>query len=112
MPDGGLRVTDFKTGNESSLTDPLDGGTPAAATALRPRRRSRSSPASSTPTPPTRLRPRPAICYVREAKATSKPVPLDPALIAEFETYVARWLAEIADGRFVATTASTQRTTA
>ncbi|MGZ4769333.1 MAG: hypothetical protein ACXVLX_11755, partial [Ilumatobacteraceae bacterium] len=39
---------------------------------------------------------------VRDASATPKPVALDASLIAEFEAHVAHWLAEIADGRFIA----------
>ena len=41
------------------------------------------------------------ICTCAMRKATSRPVELDAALIAEFEAYVGRWLDEIADGRFV-----------
>ena len=100
MPDGGLRVTDFKTGNLSSLTDPLNGGTrlqlPLYARAADHDRSSLVGSADAD-APPATAR----YLLVRDAKATSRPVPLDPALIAEFETYVAHWLAEITAGRFV-----------
>jgi hypothetical protein len=104
MPDGGLRVTDFKTGTVSSLTDPLNGGNrlqlPLYARAADHDRASLVGPdaTDATDPPPATAR----YLLVRDASATPKPVPLDPALIAEFEAYVARWLAEIADGRFVA----------
>ena len=101
MPDGGLRVTDFKTGPLSSLTDVLDGGgrlqLPMYARAADHDRPSLVGP-DPTDAPPATAR----YLLVREAQATSRPVPLDAALIAEFEAYVARWLAEIANGHFVA----------
>ena len=100
MPDGSLRVTDFKTGVLSSLTDPLNGGgrlqLPLYARAADQDRPVLVDPQPSD-APPATAR----YLLVREAKATPRAVPLDPALIAEFESYVARWLAEIAAGRFV-----------
>ena len=100
MPDGSLRVTDFKTGVLSSLTDPLNGGgrlqLPLYARAAD---QDRPMLVDSQPTdaPPATAR----YLLVREAKATPRVVPLDPALITEFESYVARWLAQITAGHFV-----------
>ena len=101
MPDGGLRVTDFKTGTLTSLTDVLDGGgrlqLPLYARAADHDRPSLvGSGAADAPRATARY------LLVRDAKATPKPVPLEPALIAEFEAYVTHWLAEIAAGRFIA----------
>ena len=42
MPDGGLRVTDFKTGKVTSVTNPLERWPAPAAAVVRPCRRSRS----------------------------------------------------------------------
>ena len=44
MPDGGLRVTDFKTSAAASVQQRAGGWPPPAAAALRPRCRSRSRP--------------------------------------------------------------------
>jgi len=100
MPDGGLRVTDFKTGVLSSLTDALNGGgrlqLPLYARAADQDRPILVDPQVADPPPATAR-----YLLVREAKATPRAMPLDPTLIAEFESYVARWLAEIAAGRFV-----------
>ncbi|MGZ4739332.1 MAG: PD-(D/E)XK nuclease family protein [Ilumatobacteraceae bacterium] len=101
MPDGGLRVTDFKTGNVSSLTDPLNGGgrlqLPLYARAADHDRADLIGP-DAPEGPPATAR----YLLVRDASATPKPVALDASLIAEFEAHVAHWLAEIADGRFIA----------
>jgi hypothetical protein len=99
MPGGGLRVTDFKTGAKSTLKDVLDGGRklqlPLYARAAD-HDRAMLTGEEPVDTPPATAR----YLYVREARAEARPVALDPTLIAEFEAYVARWLAEIAGGRF------------
>ncbi|HEX2783115.1 MAG TPA: PD-(D/E)XK nuclease family protein [Ilumatobacteraceae bacterium] len=99
MADGGLRVTDFKTGAKSTLRDVLDGGRklqlPLYARAADHDRAALVDDASAdAPAATARY------LYVREAKAEARQVPLDPALIAEFESYVSRWLGEIAGGQF------------
>ena len=58
MPDGGLRVTDFKTGAPSSLNDRLGRRSPVAAAAVRPRCRSGSPRSWSTRNPAMRHPPR------------------------------------------------------
>ncbi|HSB85141.1 MAG TPA: PD-(D/E)XK nuclease family protein, partial [Ilumatobacteraceae bacterium] len=101
MPDGGLRVTDYKTGaNIGPTRNVLDSGRslqlPLYARAadhdgqlLTGQDRADAPPATAR------------YLQVRDAKATSRPVNLDPALIVEFEAYVERWLSEIAAGYFV-----------
>lgn len=100
MPDGGLRVTDFKTGAPVSLKDILDSGRrlqlPLYARAADHDRMVLTGEPTPAGAPAATAR----YLHVRDAKATPKPVPLDPALIVQFEAYVARWLAEIAAGRF------------
>ena len=100
MPDGGLRVTDFKTGLLSSLTDPLNGGG-RLQLPLYARAADQDRPVLVDPQPASAPPATARYLLVREAKAAPRAMPLDPALIAEFEAYVARWLAEIAAGRFV-----------
>ena len=100
MPDGGLRVTDFKTGLLSSLTDPLNGGG-RLQLPLYARAADQDRPVLVDPQPASAPPATARYLLVREAKATPRAMPLDPALIAEFEMYVARWLAEITAGRFV-----------
>ncbi len=99
MPDGGLRVTDFKTSAAISLRNVLDDGRrlqlPLYARAAD-HDRALLTGDEGVGAPPATAR----YLHVRDAKATSRPVPLDAVLIAEFEAYVQRWLAEIAEGRF------------
>ena len=70
MPDGGLRVTDFKTSAAASVKNALDGRPPAAAAAVRPRRRpgsrraDRRRPAPMSPPATARY------LHVRDGKAT------------------------------------------
>ncbi len=100
MPDGGLRVTDFKTGASKSLRNVLDDGRrlqlPLYARAADHDRVALTGD-HRVGLPPATAR----YLEVRDARATSRPIVLDAALIADFEAYVARWLAEIATGRFV-----------
>jgi PD-(D/E)XK nuclease superfamily/Exodeoxyribonuclease V, gamma subunit len=100
MPDGGLRVTDFKTGAAQSVKNPLTNGTtlqlPMYARAADQDRALLTTDARGD-APAATVR----YLHVRDAAATPRPVPLDAALIAEFEGYVQRWLDEIAEGRFV-----------
>ncbi|MEP7111699.1 MAG: PD-(D/E)XK nuclease family protein [Ilumatobacteraceae bacterium] len=100
MPDGGLRVTDFKTGLPESVKNPLaDGRTlqlPLYARAAdQDRALLTSVERDGAPAATARY------LHVRDAKATPRAVPLDVTLIAEFEAYVQRWLDEIANGHFV-----------
>jgi RecB family exonuclease len=99
MPDGGLRVTDFKTGVVKSLNNPLEGGRklqlPLYARAAD-HDRAILTGGDSTDAPVATAR----YLQIREARATSRPVALDAELIVEFETYVRRWLDEIEAGRF------------
>jgi PD-(D/E)XK nuclease superfamily len=100
LPDGGLRVTDFKTGVVGSVRNPLaDGRTlqlPLYARAADQDRAALTT-AAAVDAPAATAR----YLQVRDARATPHPVPLDATLIAEFEAYVQRWLDEIADGHFV-----------
>jgi hypothetical protein len=99
LADGGLRVTDFKTGKAVSLTNPLDDGhrlqLPLYARAADLDRAvlvggdSEGLPAATA-----------RYLHVRDASATPKSLEITPQLIAEFEGYVRRWLDDIAAGRF------------
>jgi ATP-dependent helicase/nuclease subunit B len=99
MADGGLRVTDFKTGVVKSVSNPLEGGRklqlPLYARAAD---HDRAILTGDNPTDAPAATAR--YLQIRDAKATSRPVPLDAELIAEFETYVRRWLDEIEAGWF------------
>jgi ATP-dependent helicase/DNAse subunit B len=100
MPDGGLRVTDFKTGVVGSVRNALaDGRSLQLPLYARAADQDRASMSTSAPAGAPAATAR--YLQVRDAKATPRPVPLDTALIAEFEAYVRRWLDEIADGHFV-----------
>ncbi|HEY7625780.1 MAG TPA: PD-(D/E)XK nuclease family protein, partial [Ilumatobacteraceae bacterium] len=101
MADGGLRVTDYKTGASVGPTkNVLDSGRglqlPLYARAADHDGQLLTG-LDRTGAPPATAR----YLQVRDAKATSRPVNLDPALIVEFEAYVERWLSEIAVGHFV-----------
>jgi hypothetical protein len=100
MPDGGLRVTDFKTSKATSVTNVLEDGRRLqlplyARAADRDRFVLTGHTHSEAPVATARY------LHVRDASATSRPVSLDAPLIAQFEAYVRRWLDEIAHGRFV-----------
>ena len=100
MPDGGLRVTDFKTSRATSVRNVLEDGhrlqLPLYARAAdRDRALLTGDNQPNAPVATARY------LHVREAAATSRPVVLDAPLIAQFEAYVRRWLDEIAEGRFV-----------
>jgi hypothetical protein len=99
LPDGGLRVTDFKTGKAFSLTNPLDDGhrlqLPLYARAAdQDRAMLVGDDSDGFPAATARY------LHVRDASATAKSLELTPQLIAEFEAYVRRWLDDIAAGRF------------
>ncbi len=100
MPDDGLRVTDFKTGAVVSLKDALDEGRrlqlPLYARAADHDRALLTGEQGTGASPATAR-----YLHIRDAKATPRPVTLDAALIAEFETYVAHLLADIGAGRFI-----------
>ncbi|HVE19992.1 MAG TPA: PD-(D/E)XK nuclease family protein, partial [Ilumatobacteraceae bacterium] len=100
MPDGGLRVTDFKTSKASSMRNVLEDGRRLqlplyARAADRDRTLLTGDHRPDAPVATARY------LHVRDAAATSRPVVLDAPLIAQFEAYVRRWLDEIAEGRFV-----------
>jgi hypothetical protein len=100
MPDGGLRVTDYKTGAAGSLRDLLDEGRRLqlplyARAADHDRVLLTGSPADGASPATARY------LHIRDAKATPRPVALDAPLIAEFEDYVAHLLADIGEGRFI-----------
>lgn len=100
MPDGGLRVTDFKTSRATSVRNVLEDGRRLqlplyARAADRDRTLLAGDGLSSAPPATARY------LHVRDAAATSRPVALDAPLIAQFEAYVRRWLDEIAEGRFI-----------
>jgi ATP-dependent helicase/DNAse subunit B len=96
---GGLRVTDFKTGQVGSLANPLGDGLrlqlPLYARAADQDRATLVG--DDTDGPPSATA---RYLQVRDATATSKSMELTPALIAEFEGYVRRWLDQISAGRF------------
>jgi RecB family exonuclease len=100
MPDGSLRVTDFKTSIAASVKTALEEGRrlqlPLYARAADQDRAQLTSD-SRADLPPATAR----YLHVRDGKATPRPVELDADLIAEFEAYVGRWLSEIAAGHFV-----------
>jgi RecB family exonuclease len=100
MPDGSLRVTDFKTSAAASVKNVLEDGRrlqlPLYARAADHDRAGLTGD-NRTDVPPATAR----YLHVRDGKATPRPVELHADLIAEFEAYVARWLMEIADGHFV-----------
>ena len=100
LADGGLRVTDFKTGRATSIRNVLDDGRrlqlPLYARAAD-RDRTLLAGDSQPGSPAATAR----YLHVRDGSATSRPVALDAPLIAQFEAYVRCWLDEIADGRFI-----------
>ena len=100
MPDGGLRVTDFKTSKATSVSNVLEDGRRLqlplyARAADHDRAVLTGHDQADAPAATARY------LHVRDASATSRPVALDAPLIAEFEAYVRRWLDEIDAGRFV-----------
>jgi PD-(D/E)XK nuclease superfamily len=100
LPDGSLRVTDFKTSVAASVKNVLDGGRrlqlPLYARAADHDRALLAGDArADAPTATARY------LHVRDGKAVSKEIELHADLIAEFEGYVKRWLGEIAEGHFV-----------
>ena len=100
MPDHGLRVTDFKTGAAVSMKNPLDDGRrlqlPLYARAADHDRAILTGDGGAAASPATAR-----YLYVRDAKATPRSIELTQPLIAEFEAYVVRLLAEIGAGRLV-----------
>jgi hypothetical protein len=100
MPDGSLRVTDFKTSAVASVKNALEDGRrlqlPLYARAADQDRAGLTRD-NRTDVPSATAR----YLHVRDGKATPRPVELDADLIAEFEAYVRRWLGEIADGHFI-----------
>ncbi|MEP7046237.1 MAG: PD-(D/E)XK nuclease family protein [Ilumatobacteraceae bacterium] len=104
MPDGGLRVTDFKTGKAASVRNVLENGRklqlPLYARAADHDRAvllGDRPVATVVDPPPATAR----YLHVRDAKANARVVELDPELIAQFEAFVERWLDEIATGNFI-----------
>ena len=99
LPDGSLRVTDFKTSAPVSMKNALDGGRrlqlPLYARAADQDRVALTGDDRVDVSPATAR-----YLHVRDGKAVPREVELTPALIAEFEAYVARWLSEIIEGRF------------
>jgi len=100
MPDGGLRVTDFKTSRATSVRNVLEDGRRLqlplyARAADRDRALLTGHNQPDAPVATARY------LHVRDAAATSRPVELDAPLVAQFEEYVRRWLDEIAEGRFI-----------
>jgi RecB family exonuclease len=117
MPDGSLRVTDFKTGKASiRKDDALEGGRKlqlplyslaadqhrvelfAAAGEVDPYTPTSRDPAAMqlALTPATSVR----YLEIRDGKAVGRPLPLDTELRAAFEAQVARLLGEIGGGHF------------
>jgi ATP-dependent helicase/DNAse subunit B len=99
LPDGTLRVTDFKTSAVVSMRNALDDGRRLqlplyARAAEQDRLVLTGDDRADAPAATARY------LHVRDGKAVGREVALDPALIAEFEAYVARWLGEIIEGRF------------
>ncbi len=99
LPDGSLRVTDFKTSAAVSMRNALDDGRrlqlPLYARAADQDRATLTGDGRPD-APPATAR----YLHVRDGKAVEREIVLEPALIAEFEAYVARWLSEIIEGRF------------
>ena len=100
MPDGRLRVTDFKTSAPVSVTNALDGGRrlqlPLYARAADEARAELVAD-DGTDAPAATAR----YLHVRDGKAIPREIALDAGLIAEFEAYVTCWLDQIAAGNFV-----------
>jgi hypothetical protein len=99
LPDGSLRVTDFKTSAPISMRNALDDGRrlqlPLYARAVDQDRATLIG--DDRPDAP---RATARYLHVRDGKAVARQVELEPGLIAEFEAYVARWLGEIVAGHF------------
>ena len=99
LPDGTLRVTDFKTSAAVSMRNALDDGRrlqlPLYARAADQDRVTLTGD-DRADAPPATAR----YLHVRDGKAIERQITLDPTLIADFEAYVARWLSEIVEGRF------------
>ena len=117
MPDGSLRVTDFKTGKASiRKDDALEGGRklqlPLYSLAADQHRVELFATAGEvdpyTPTSPDpaamqlALTPATSVRYleIRDGKAVGRPLPLDTELRAAFEAQVTRLLGEIGGGHF------------
>ena len=99
MPDGALRVTDFKTSRAASVRNVLGDGRKLqlplyARAADRDRALLTGQDEPGAPAATARY------LHVRDGSATSRPIALDAPLIAQFEAYVRRWLGEIAAGCF------------
>lgn len=103
LSEGSLRVTDFKTSKPKALTkaNALDDGRrlqlPMYARAADHERASLLGVPSDPAAPAATAR----YLHIRDAKATPRLLPLDAALVAEFEGHVARLLGDITEGRFV-----------
>jgi ATP-dependent helicase/nuclease subunit B len=100
MPDGGLRITDFKTSKETSVRNLLENGRRLqlplyARAADHDRGRLIGDDRAAAPAATARY------LHVRDAKAVARLVVLDAVLIAEFEGWVRRWLDQIGEGWFV-----------
>jgi RecB family exonuclease len=99
MPDGGLRVTDFKTSAPMSMKNPLDDGRrlqlPLYAMAADVARSTLSGDDHVDPPPATAR-----YLHVRDGKAVERELVLDAPLFAEFAAHVRRWLDEITAGHF------------
>ncbi len=99
LPDGGLRVTDFKTSATLPTRNPLDDGRRLqlplyARAADQDRVVLTGDDGGGSPLASARY------LHVRDGKAISRALPLDAGLIGEFEGYVRTWLEEIEAGRF------------
>ncbi|MEP7202703.1 MAG: PD-(D/E)XK nuclease family protein [Ilumatobacteraceae bacterium] len=100
MPDGGLRVTDYKTSKPLSVGDVLDDGRRLqlplyARAADHDRALLTIDVARDAPSATARY------LHVRDAKAVPRVVDLDAPLIAAFEVHVRRLLDAIGAGQFV-----------
>ena len=99
LPDGGLRVTDFKTSATMSMRNALDDGRrlqlPLYARAADQDRVALTDD-DGRDSPPASAR----YLHVRDGRAVSRPLPLDAELIGQFEGYVRLWLDEIGAGCF------------
>jgi RecB family exonuclease len=99
LPDGGLRVTDFKTSATMSMKNALDDGRRLqlplyARAADHDRLELTGHDGDGFPSASARY------LHVRDGKAVSRPLPLDADLVVQFEGYVRNWLDEIGAGRF------------